>query len=639
MHDMLGKVGDEYEKANKLAKIKFHEDKVNGLSGNIPSLDKILNDIDIVAVIPLGIKTVPLKKIVGTYFYTRGRDFASNFLPLADVNSEFAVKWEAVYKHQLNDGIHDPVKVYEYMNYFYVMEGNKRVSVLKYFNAYEIECDITRLVPKKDESDINNKIYYQFLEFNNKTGIDSIWLSHENDFIELEKYLDEYEPILDEYADKYTHFMKNVYLPFRSTFYELGGYKLNMTTGDAFLNYARIYGIPNKFRIPERTVRLKKLLSELEMISKGNNADIQTKPFAVQKKNVITSIASLVSPHKKLKVAFALEKTIQTSGWSYVHNKGRLAAEKALEGHIETFAIENVPPSGIKAYKKMRKIAQEGYDIIFTTCPTLLNVSLRAALKYENIKFFNCSPVKAYRNVSTYFARTHEPRFLLGLIAGSLTKSNVIGYIDIYMPTEIVTGINAFALGVKTVNPHAVVNVSWLNEIGDIEHSRTLIKSLYESGADLIMQNDLTAFGNHARDYGLYSIKYDKENDIVLPNINYASIIWNWGNFYTKVLQNISNGNWKGIFSTRTKRVSFWWGMDSGMIDIKYLKENVPIQTQKLVDFMRQMIIENRFHAFVGPVYDQEGNCRIHEGDIANYEDMLYMDWFVDNINGKIRDI
>ncbi|MGK0465880.1 BMP family ABC transporter substrate-binding protein [Clostridium sp.] len=626
---------DEYKKASKSAKVRYYTDIAKGNSGHILSLDSILKKVDIVAEVPLGIKSIPLKKILGTYFYTRSRDFAMNFLPLASEDSEFSMKWQALYAHHINDGIRDPIKIYEYMNDFYVMEGNKRVSVLNYVDAYSIEGEVTRLVPKRDEQDLNNIIYYEFLEFNNKTGINDIWFTKVGRFTELSKYLDEYDPKLDLFADRYQHFLKNVYYPFRNTFYELGGEKLDITTGDALLEYIRIYGISDEFKETKRKSRVHKFLEELRILLKNNAVDIQTEPFDVHKKNVITSFTNLVVPHKKLRVAFVFEKTIQTSGWSYVHNIGRVYAQKQLEGEVETFVINNFQTDG-DDYEVLRGLCDEDYDIIFTTCPSYLNTTLRAALKYDNIKFFNCSPVKAYRNVSTYFGRSHEPRFLLGLIAGAITKTNIIGYIDMHSETEIITGINAFALGVKTVNPNAKVIISWLNEPGDMEHSKDLIQGLKKSGADLIMQNDLIALGKGSRDFGLYSLKYSEKEEKWVPDVNYGLITWDWGQFYEKILRNIVNGSFKGIFSTESKRVSFWWGMDSGLVDIIYSKHNVPIQTQKLVDIIRELIIENRHHTFVGPIYDTKGEVRINDGDIGNYEDMLYMDWFVDNVIGEI---
>ncbi|WP_298836646.1 BMP family ABC transporter substrate-binding protein [Clostridium sp.] len=626
---------DEYKKANKLAKTKYSADILRGSLGHVSSLDNILKKIDIVAEIPLGLKNIPLKKIVGTYFYTRSRDFATNFLPLASINSEFSSKWQAVYAYHIKDGIDDPIKIYEYMNEFYVMEGNKRVSVLKYVDAYSIDGEVTRLVPKRDENDLKNKIYYEFLEFNNKTGINDIWFSKQGSFTLLSKYLDEYEPDLYLFSNKYKHFIKNVYFPFRNTFYELGGDKLDITTGDAFLEYIKIYGISNEFIETKRKGRVEKFLTELRILSKNNAVEIQTEPFDVHKKNVITSFTNLVVPSKKLKVAFVFEKTIDTSGWSYVHNLGRIYAQQQLGDEIETFVINNFNDKD-DSYERLSKLCEEGYDIIFTTCPSYLNITLRAALKYEHIKFFNCSPVKAYRNVSTYFGRSHEPRFLLGLIAGAITKSNIIGYIDTYNETEIITGINAFALGVKTVNSNAKVLISWLNQTGDVTHSKELIQELQSRGADLIMQNDLIALGKGSRDFGLYSLKYNENESKWIPEINYALITWDWGQFYEKILRNIVNGSFKGIFSTESKRVSFWWGMDSKLVDIIYSKHKVPIQTQKLIDIMREMIIENKFHTFAGPIVDTGGQIRIADGDIGNYEDMLYMKWFVDNVVSEI---
>ena len=626
---------EEYKKASKSAKLRYYMDISKGNSGHISSLDSILKKIDIVAEIPLGLKSIPLKKIIGTYFYTRSRDFAMNFLPLASEDSEFCMKWQAVYAHHIKEGINDPVKIYEFMNEFYVMEGNKRVSVLKYVDAYAIEGEITRLVPKKDEKNLNNTIYYEFLDFNNSTGINAIWFSKQGSFNLLNNYLDEYNPKLTLFPSKYQHFLKNVYNPFRDTFYELGGDKLDITTGDAYLEYIKIYGISDEFKESKRKVRVEKFLSELRILSKNNAVEIQTEPFDVHKRNIITSLTNLVTPNKKLRVAFVFEKTIDTSGWSYVHNLGRVYAEKKLGSEIETFVIDNFQNDS-DSYERSSKLCEENYDIIFTTCSYYLNLTLRAALKYDNIKFFNCSPVKAYRNVSTYFARSHEPRFLMGLIAGTITKSNIIGYIDIYNETEIITGINAFALGVKTVNPNAKVLISWLNETGDANYSKELIQGLQNSGVDLIMQNDLIALGKGSRDFGLYSLKYSEKEGKWIPDVNYGLITWDWGEFYEKILRNIVNGSFKGIFSTESKRVSFWWGMDSGLVDIIYSKHNVPIQTQKLVDIMRELIIENRFHTFAGPVYDIQGETRIKDGDIGNYEDMLYMDWFVDNVVGEL---
>jgi basic membrane protein A len=171
-----------FEAARKLASKEYSFNVSKGQIGYLPSLEGLLKDVEIVSSVDLGTIEVPLKKVVGTYSHSRSLAFAKNFMPLIHDESEFRDKWLAICKAQLDEGIRDPIKVYEYMNYYYVVEGNKRVSVLKYFNAYSITANVTRLIPKKDKTDIDNVIYYEFLEFNSKTKIYSIWFSRRKSF-------------------------------------------------------------------------------------------------------------------------------------------------------------------------------------------------------------------------------------------------------------------------------------------------------------------------------------------------------------------------------------------------------------------------------------------------------------------------
>lgn len=142
-----------------------HRKKTRGQSGHLTSLEGLLKDIEIVSTVPLGILEVPLNKVVGTYTNARRTAFAHNFMPLATAQSDFKDKWITLCHAHLEEGIRDPIKVYEYMNWFYVLEGNKRVSVLKYFDAWSVQAEVIRLVPRRDAEDERNTIYYEFLEF------------------------------------------------------------------------------------------------------------------------------------------------------------------------------------------------------------------------------------------------------------------------------------------------------------------------------------------------------------------------------------------------------------------------------------------------------------------------------------------
>ncbi|GKT34796.1 BMP family ABC transporter substrate-binding protein, partial [Aduncisulcus paluster] len=186
----------------------------------------------------------------------------------------FKEKWIALCEAHLEEGIRDPIKVYEFMNWFYVLEGNKRVSVLKYFDAWSVQAEVIRLVPKRDTEDDQNTIYYEFLEFYKVTGLISIWFSKPGRFKRLLKYLESYTPETSIGRTKYDHFERYVYYPFRRIYHELGGGDLDVTTGDAFVLYARLYGIPEKIYEYDLQAPLRQLIEELKTYDQPDKAGI-----------------------------------------------------------------------------------------------------------------------------------------------------------------------------------------------------------------------------------------------------------------------------------------------------------------------------------------------------------------------------
>ncbi|NLM49044.1 MAG: BMP family ABC transporter substrate-binding protein [Epulopiscium sp.] len=627
-----------YQHAYKLGKANYSENVSKGLSGYLPSLDGIVKNNEISSEINLGLVEIPLKKIVGTYSHSRSIAFAKNFMPLIAGESEFKAKWIRLYESHLEEGIRDPIKVYEYLNWFYVVEGNKRVSVLKYCDAYSISAFVTRLLPKKDENDLVNKIYYEFLEFNKLTGINEIWFSKENSFNELSKYIQEYNPELKIYTDKYKHFLGNVYRPFREIYHKLGGDKLKITTGDAFLEYIKIYGIPDEIEEEKCRQRIKKLMIELEALSDEDPVEIRTDTIEVPKKGVISSITHHFMAPKKLKIAFVYAKTIKSSGWTYAHNLGRLHVENVLKDQISTTYIENVPENN-NAYKYIKDLAKKDYDIIFTTSPTYIIPTLKAAFEFPDVKFLNCSATHSFKHVCTYYGRIHEPRFLTGIVAGALTKTNIIGYVATYPISEVISSINAFTLGARLVNPYVKVKVVWTKKWDQPEKSKNLAGTLKDYGADIIAHDDMPVPGDDSKEYGVYATKCNEEGDHCIPQAHFAMPIWNWGVFYERLLRNVLSGTWRVVFDvldSNPKLVNFWWGMDTGMVDIIYSRTHVPLETQRLIEFMRKMIIQNEYHPFTGPIYDQEGNLKIKADDCASYEQILSMNWFVEGVEGEI---
>lgn len=597
--------------------------------GKLICLEDILKNEDTVSYVNLGLMEIPLKKIVGTYAHLRSVSFSKDFMPMMNLNSEFAAKWMSLCKYHLEEGISDAIKVYEYLNYYYVIEGNKRVSLLKYLKAYSITAEVIRVLPERRLGDKTNLIYYKFLDFYNKSKINSIWFTREQSFTELGLLLNDYNPNCPK-EDKYKHFESFVYNTFRDVYLKLGGQKLPITTGDAFLEYAKIYGINKPLAVSGIVKSVKALMRELSHFN-DESVDIQTDSNEESSK-VISTISNFIIPSKKLKVAFVYARSIQSSGWANGHEVGRKYVEEKLSKQVATKYIQCVPENE-QAYDYIKSLAEEGNDVIFTTSPIFRTATLKCALEYKNIKFFNCSDDRPYEHMSCYFGRIYEAMFLTGIIAGCITKTNIIGYSATAPTNEVISSINSFALGAKIVNPYSEVKVAWTNEWNSHEKFITVENELIAKGCDIISNRNIDLARVSVEEYGSYSMLYSIEKGC--ENKYLAEPIWNWGIYYEKILNSILNDNFKHItnmFTHNSKLINFWYGIGEGVVDVYYSKETVPITVQKLVVAMRTMIINKEFNIFTGPIMDNKGEMRLKEDEVSTPDELLNMDWFVDNV-------
>jgi len=631
-----------YISARKLALKEYSINTSKGEVGYLPSLEGLIKNSDIVSELNLGVIELPLKKIIGTYSHLRSLSFAKNFMPLLEKQSEFQSKWTLLYKVQLNEGIRDSIKVYEYLNWFYVVEGNKRVSVLKYFDAYSINAEVTRLLPKKDENDVNIRLYYEFLKFNNITNLYSIWLSKESYYKDLLLLLESFNPPTSTFENKYKYFEIEIYQPFREIYLAAGGQKLPITTGDALLKYIQIYKIPEIFHQNHVEIRMKEFIIELEAICNQTVVDVLTSPIESSQNKIVSALTTLVIPKKSLKVAFVYARTIKDSGWTYAHELGRVHLQDVLGEFVTTDYIEGVPEND-SAYDIIKVLAEEGNDIIFTTSPIYLNATLKCALEFPQVKFFNCSEANRYQHVTSYYGRTYEPRFLTGIIAGSMTKNNIVGYVANNPTPETISAINAFALGAKMVNPYLKVKVAWTGEWNNRARYSAEGNKLIKMGADIICNRSIDVSHPVSLDYGVYSMLCTIDMEKGIPDKYLATPIWQWGVYYEKIVGNILNDTFKTITdmfnNNNSKLMNFWWGIDAGVVDIFYSKELVPQDTQKLVNLMKRMITNNTFHPFTGPIYDQAKTLRIDTDEIATNEQILNMDWLIDAVETELPKI
>lgn len=610
----------DYLEAMKMGRKEYRSRINKGQYPYLPVLDEILSHVEIEKEVNLGLVQIPLRLVIGTSTRARTNAFADNFMPILDWGSEFGAKWAALCDSQMEEGIREPIKAYEYMNRYYVVEGNKRVSVLKYFDAVTIPAMVTRKVPKRTE-ELENKIYYEFMDFNKVSGINNIWFSKEGNFPKLLKTLG-FEPEHEWSEDERMDFA-STYLAFSNAYGQKGGKKLPITTGDAFLAFLTIYGYEESKGMTsiEMADGIDKIWKEFRILCNDEVVELRMDPVDVGKKNVLSYL--LPANAKKLKVSFVYDKSPNSSDWNYGHELGRKYIQDRFPNQIETEAIENVSPDE-NATTVLEDLIDYGSDIIFTTTSQLMPPSLKAAVEHPEVKILNCSLNSTHQYIRTYYARMYEGKFLTGVIAGSLTENNRIGYVADYPIYGITANINAFALGAKFVNPRAKVYLEW-STLKDHD----IYKTFWEQQISYVSNQDMITPENASRQFGLYHINNDEITNLVMP-------VWNWGIFYEKLLQSIMSGSWKKEDDTEgAKALNYWWGMSAGVIDI-ICSQNLPASTRQLVDLLKHLICKGELAPFDGEIVAQDGTVMSKANERMHPEEIVTMNWLVDNVIGFI---
>ena len=608
-----------YKDALKLGQKEKRRLVSQGRYPYLPVLEEMVSKERLNSGIGLGIVNVPSEFFVGTKTEGRTNAFAANFMPLLDENTEFALKWRNLCKAHLGEGIREPVKVYEYMNRYYVEEGNKRVSVLKFFGAAAIPAQVIRILPPKGDAK-ELKLYYEFLDFYNCTKINYIEFSKEGSYGKLQKIVGKGN------KDKWTEDERSVfranYYYFKRVYEDMGGKGIDCTVGDSFLTYLNIFGY-DSFRqksVSEIKTEIGKIWEELELQQEEQAIDLKLAPEEIHKMTFLEKMFNV--EQRVVKVAFVHDKTPEESGWTYGHELGRLHVEKEFGGKIITksyYSAMDAPENIIE------KAIKENNEIIFTTSPQLLKTSLAIAVKYPNKRILNCSLNKSHRYISTYYARMYEAKFIIGAIAGILTENDKVGYLCDYPIYGQIAGINAFACGVEMVNPKAKVYLEW-SCIDGVENA--LIR-LRKQGINLISSQDLSKTTNSEKTpYGLFL--YDEKGQS-----NRAMPVWHWGVYYEKLIHNYLNRTLHWEYESSNKALNYYWGISSGVVEMIY-SQKLPSGVQKMVELLKKSISTGLYNPFIGPIHTQAGTVIDANAEGLSYEDIIEMTWLLNNVVGMI---
>lgn len=329
-----------------------------------------------------------------------------------------------------------------------------------------------------------------------------------------------------------------------------------------------------------------------------------------------------------LKVGFVYVSPIGDAGWTYQHDLARKAMEEALGDQVETKYIEDVP-EGAEAERVIRRFASDGFDLVFTTSFGYMNPTIKVAKQFPDVVFEHATGYKTAENVGNYVARFYEARYLTGVVAGHMTESNTAGYVAAFPIPEVLRGINAFTLGMRSVNPDAQVKVVWVNSWFDPGREREAADVMISQGADVLTHHtDSTAVVQAAEEAGVWSVAYHSDMSKYGPESQLTAATHHWGDYYTKTAQEVLDGTWEST--------SVWGGLAEGMSDIAPLSDKVPEDAAAKVEEIKAAIIDGSFHPFQGPIKNQAGEVAVPEGETMTDEELLTMEWYVEGVQGKL---
>ncbi len=612
-----------YKEALKLGQKEVRSRTAKEKNPYLPVLDEIVPPEKALTGIHLGVVQIPVWFIVGTKTGGRVSAFAANFMPVLDEGTEFADKWEALYRSHISEGIRDPIKVFEYLNRYYVQEGNKRVSVLKFCGAYSVTAEVIRVLPERT-NDEKIQLYYEFLEFNRYSKINFIEFTKRGSYQKLMRMMGK------SYGEWWTieeqRRFSSAYYFFEKAYKENGGDKLKITIGDAMLNYIKIYGYPELQNAgdAEISMNLKKMWEDIALIEENETIELKTTP--PEEKEIKPSVLSMILPiakPAKLKAAFVYDVPPDKSGWVSDHERGRQYAQTVLGDQAATsvYIVEDEH----KQYELLEKAVADGNKILFTTSPRMLQASLRAAISYPDIVVMNCSLNISHRYLRTYYTRMYEVKFILGVLAGSLTQSGRLGYVCDYPIYGQIAGINAFALGAQMANPRTKVYLEWSSVKGAGEAALALSRRHIH----LISSQDTARFTEDTRQsFGLSHISHDKTDLLAVP-------VWKWGVYYEKMMRGVLDKTIKSEYVNTARALNYYWGMSAGVVDIEYAPA-LPPSSRRYADFFRSSLISGAGKPFLTPFVTQNGDVigsRQHE---LSLEQIIRMDYLAENVIGSI---
>jgi len=611
---------EEYAQAVKQGQKEVREWAAQGRDTNPAVLDELLGETPYDTALDVGLLEIPMERVVGTKSAGRITAFSPTFLPLLGDNSEFALKWKNLCAAHLSDeGIREPIECFEYLGNFYVQEGNKRVSVLRYFGAPRISANVKRILPQKtDEPHI--RAYYEFLEYFKVSKLYIPRFTRPGDYGKFLKAMGRDPDTV--WTDEERRAFNTRFFYFTSAFGTMKNRPDSVSPEEALLLWLQLYSYEDlgSFTSAELQKSLDDLSFDVVTATHTETVQVETKAKESPKTNLLTW---MISPDK-IHVAFVHQLTAAVSTWAMGHEEGRKYIEDIFGDKVECRSYFGADTLAL-GEEKIEEAIKDGATVIFTTSPMLSRASLKMAVKHPKVRIFNCSVSQPYSSIRTYYGRIYEAKFITGAIAGAMAQNNRIGYIASYPTLGTIASINAFALGAQLTNPRAQIELGWSCCEGSPQ------ADFFTDGIRVVSNREAPAKNKMYLDFCSYGTYLMGERGVLVP---LATPLWSWGKFYENVVNYYLSGG-KKENKDPYSAINYWLGMDSGVIDIE-LSDKLPAGVRALAELLRKDLIQGDIDPFARKIVAQDGTVKNDGTQVLSPRERLDMDWLCENVIGSI---
>jgi len=329
-----------------------------------------------------------------------------------------------------------------------------------------------------------------------------------------------------------------------------------------------------------------------------------------------------------LKVGFAYVGPVGDAGWTFAHDKARKAVEAEFGAKVSTIFVEKVPEAA-DAERVFRDMTSQGVRLVFGTTFGYMEPMLKVAGDLKDVRFEHATGYKTADNLRTYDSRTYEGAYMVGVIAGGMTKSNVLGVVASIPIPEVIRNIDSFTLGAQSVNPKVTTRVVWVNKWFDPPKESEGAQALINDGADVLMQNtDSSAVLQTAEKASKMGFGWDSDMHQFGPHAHLASAVIDWSPYYKKAVKDVLDGTWK---SEPT-----WWGVKEGAIDVASVSAQVPEALQKKLATVKAGLKDGSFSIWKGPIKNQAGKEVLAAGSVADDKFLHGINFYVKGVQGKV---